>query len=196
MIHSPKFTAVLDACVLYPAPVRDLLLHLASFDLYKPKWTDRIQDEWKRSLLQKRSDLTSKQLDRTTQEMSKAFPDATVERYESLISSFQLPDEDDRHVLAAAVRCSADVIVTSNLKDFPEKYLKEFDIEAQHPDVFISNLIDLNPKKALSAFKQQVSFLKNPPKKASEVLEMLKKSGLVAASSKLQDLIEQRGAAG
>ncbi len=64
--------------------------------------------------------------------MNKAFPDAIVEKYESLISSFQLPDEDDCHVLAAAVRCNADVIVTSNLKDFPEKYLNEFEIEAQH----------------------------------------------------------------
>ncbi len=76
------------------------------------------------------------------QEMKNVFPDSTVEKYESLISSLQLPDEDDRHVLAAAIRCKADVIVTFKLKDFPLNYLSEFDIEAQHPDVFVSNLID------------------------------------------------------
>lgn len=189
MIHSPKFTAVLDACVLYPAPVRDLLLHLASFDLYKPKWTDKIQEEWVRSLLKNRSDLKAAQLERTVHEMNKAFPDATVEKYEILVPSFDLPDADDRHVLAAAVRCGAEVIVTSNLKDFPEEYLKEFDIEAQHPDFFISNLIDLNPEDSLKAFKQQVSFLKNPPVTKSQVLESLKKSGLEMTSAKLQKLL-------
>ena len=65
MIHSPKFTAVLDACVLYPAPVRDLLLNLADANLYKPKWTERIHEEWKRNLLLKRPDLKTGQLERT-----------------------------------------------------------------------------------------------------------------------------------
>ncbi len=188
MIHSPKFTAVLDACVLYPAPVRDLLLHLANLDLYKPKWTTRIQEEWKRNLLKNRPDLKAEQLARTVNEMDKAFPDAIVKKYEALVSSIVLPDRDDCHVLAAAIRCSAEVIVTTNLKDFPEKYLKGFDIEPQHPDLFISNLIDLNPEKSLTAFRQQVSLLKNPPMTALQVLESLKKSGLVATSDKLKDL--------
>jgi hypothetical protein len=186
MIHSPKFTAILDACVLYPAPVRDLLLHLADFELYTPRWTDRIHNEWTRNLLQNRPDLKAEQLNRTVFEMKKAFPDANVEKYESLIPAFNLPDEDDLHVLAAAVRCLADVIVTSNLKDFPAECLKEFDIEAQHPDLFISNLIDLNPEKSREAFLQQVSFLKNPPMTELQVLESLKKCGLRATSTKLQ----------
>lgn len=190
MIHSARFTAVLDACVLYPAPIRDLLLHLASFELYTPKWTDRIHEEWGRNLLLKRPDLKSEQLDRTIQEMKKAFPDASVEKYESLITSLQLPDEDDRHILAAAIRCKADVIVTFNLKDFPSKALELFDIEAQHPDLFISNLIDLNPEKSVEAFLNQVSFLRNPPKSELQVLESLKKCGLNAASSKLAEKLK------
>ena len=188
MIHSPKFTAILDACVLYPAPVRDLLLHLASFDLYKPKWTETIQEEWKRNLLERRSDLKGSQLQKTISEMNKAFPNANVEQYEPLIPTFNLPDADDCHVLAAAVRCHAEVIVTSNLKDFPDKYLNEFDIEAQHPDTFILNLIDLNPEKAVQAFKKLVSFLKNPTMTESQVLESLKKAGLVSTSNKLKEL--------
>ncbi len=116
------------------------------------------------------------------------FPDASVEQYESLIPTFDLPDMDDRHVLAAAVRCHAEVIVTSNLKDFPEKYLSEFEIEAQHPDLFIINLIDLNPEKSLEAFRQQVSFLKNPSMTASQVLESLEKARLPATCAKLKSL--------
>jgi hypothetical protein len=186
MIHSPKFTAILDANVLYPAPVRDLLLHLATFDLYKPKWTQTIQDEWKRNLLNRRPDLKTGQLNKTIHAMNKAFPDASVEQYESLIPTFDLPDMDDRHVLAAAVRCHAEVIVTSNLKHFPEQYLSEFEIEAQHPDHFIANLIDLNPEKSLEAFKQQVSFLRNPPMTASQVLESLEKAGLAITCTRLR----------
>jgi hypothetical protein len=182
MIHSARFTAVLDACVLYPAPIRDLLLHLASFELYTPKWTDRIHREWKRNLLINRPDLKAEQLDRTVQEMKKAFPDAASKNYESLINSLQLPDEDDRHILAAAIRCKADVIITFNLKDFPSNKLMPFDLEAQHPDIFVSNLIDLNPEKSVAAFLKQVSFLKNPSMSNEQVLESLKNCGLKMAS--------------
>jgi predicted nucleic acid-binding protein len=188
MIHSPKFTAVLDACVLYPAPIRDLLLHIASFELFKPKWTDTIQDEWKRNLLINRPDLKEEQLQRTIDEMNKAFPDSNIRNYEVLISSLKLPDKDDRHVLASAIRCNADVIVTSNLKDFPTTYLQQFDIEPQHPDPFISSLIDLNPDRCLSAFHRQVSFLKNPPLKAEQVLIKLESSGLIETAKKLKTL--------
>lgn len=189
MIHSPRFTVILDACVLYPAPVRDLLLHLAAGDLYKPKWTDTIQHEWIRNLLQNRPDITVAQLQKTVDSMNMAFPDANVERYEALVSSFTLPDPDDRHILAAAVRCQAELIVTSNTRDFPNSYLREFDIEAQHPDIFITNVIDLNPAESIRAFKQQVLFLKNPPKTYLQVLVTLEKCGLPLTSKKLLTLL-------
>jgi hypothetical protein len=185
MIPSFNFTAVLDACVLFPAPIRDLILHTAAFDLYKPKWTGQIQEEWRRNLLKKRPDLMASGLQRTTEEMNKAFPDANVENYEVFLSSLKLPDADDRHVLAAALRCKADVIVTYNLKDFPNEYLVQFDLEAQHPDYFISNLIDLHPEKALEAFRKQVASLKNPPKTETQVLESLRKCGLESACDKI-----------
>ncbi|GAB3719440.1 PIN domain-containing protein [Spirosoma flavus] len=161
MIHSSRFVALLDACVLYPAPTRDLLLNLADFELYIPKWTDQIHEEWTRNLLLNRPELNANQLQKTVKAMYNAFPDANVEHYEQLISSINLTDKDDRHVLAAAIRCQATIIVTSNLKDFPNDYLKLFDIEAQHPDHFIAYLIDLNPKKSIKAFHQQVTYLKN-----------------------------------
>jgi len=115
MIHSPKFTVVIDACVLYPAPIRDILLSMASEGLLKPKWSDTIQDEWTRNLLINRKDLNKKQLDGTIQAMNNAFPDSTVENFEELIPSLSLPDEDDRHVLACAIKCKADLITTFNL---------------------------------------------------------------------------------
>jgi len=187
MIHSGRFTALLDANVLYPAPVRDYLLHLASLNLYKPKWSTKIQDEWIRNLLINRPDLTKEALKKTKAAMDSAFPDANVERYEGLISAIKLPDEDDRHVLAAAIRGKADVIVTSNLKDFPAATISIHDIEAQSPDEFISNLINLDRKKSLKALENQVKSLRYPPKTKEEVLETLTNCGLINSVDLLKD---------
>ena len=102
MRHS-SFTAVYDACVLYPAPLKDFLMWLALSGLYRARWTQEIHHEWKRNLLKNRSDLTLEQLDRTSQLMDLAIPDACIDGYEDLVSGLTLPDENDRHVLAAAI---------------------------------------------------------------------------------------------
>jgi predicted nucleic acid-binding protein len=185
MIHSSRFIAVLDANVLYPAPLRDYLLRLASLELYKPKWTNDIQEEWIRNLLINRRDLKSEKLKITQDAMNSAFPDANITNYEELISSLQLPDDKDRHILAAAIRGNADVIVTFNLKDFPPDYLKLYDIEVQDPDEFISNLINLDKLKSENAIQNLIRSLQNPPKSREEVLETLAKCGLKNAVSKL-----------
>ncbi|NJM25301.1 MAG: PIN domain-containing protein [Bacteroidia bacterium] len=186
MLISPNFPVVLDACVLYPAPVRDLLLNLADFEFYKPKWTHRIQGEWKNSLLKTRTDLSVNQLDRTIHMMETAFPDACVEDYESLIMACEMPDDNDRHVLVAAIKCKAEIIVTSNLKDFPKTALRSFQVEARHPDEFISTLIDLDPIRATMAFQQQVAFLVNPPMVAEQVLFTLERCNLKRSVAKLR----------
>jgi len=165
------------------------MLNLAYFNLYTPKWTDKIQEEWTRNLLLNRPELGVQQLQKTADAMNMAFPDSNVTNYESIISAVNLPDSDDCHVLAAAIRCSAEVIVTANIKDFPSEYLSKFDVEAQHPDFFISNPVDLNPEKALKAFQQQVSNLKKPPMTEVQVLKNLKKVGLKITSDKLLELI-------
>lgn len=189
MIHSPKFIALLDACVLYPAPIRDLLLNLADVELYSPRWTDRIHQEWTRNLLLNRPELTANRLERTIKAMNDAFPDANVVNYEVFIDSLALPDPDDCHVLAAAIRSQADVLVTANLKDFPDTILSLFDLETQHPDEFIANLIDLDSRKALIAFDQQVSYLKKPPMTPGQVLENFKKVGLKVTADRLNSLL-------
>ena len=121
--------------------------------------------------------------------MNNAFPDANVIHYEELINSLTLPDPDDCHVLAAAIRCQADVLVTANLKDFPDAILSLFDLEVQHPDEFIVNLIDLDSRRALIAFDQQVSYLKKPPMTPEQVLENFKKVGLKVTADRLNSLL-------
>lgn len=177
MNHSP-YPVVLDACVLYPSLLRDLLMRLGIKGLYQPKWTQTIQEEWQRNLLQNRPDITAEQIKRTDALMNQAIPDAMVTGYENLIGSINLPDPDDRHVVAAAVRCNAEVIVTLNLKDFPTSRMVDFDIESLHPDEFISDLFDLNHALALQAVAEQRNSMRKPARSVDEYLAALLRQGL------------------
>ncbi|WP_065935074.1 PIN domain-containing protein [Pseudomonas sp. 28 E 9] len=179
------FTAVYDACVLYPAALRDLLMWLGLSGLYRARWTSQIHEEWKRNVLKNRPDLTSEQVDNTSTMMDKAIPDGLVTGYEELCSSLDLPDPDDRHVLAAAIRSKAEVIVTFNLKDFPSHILAAYDIEPMHPDDFISDLWDLDQAAVLAAAQKQRRALKRPPMDTQSYLEMLMRQGLVQTSKVL-----------
>ena len=157
-----EFTALFDACVLYPAPLRDLLMELALTDLFRAKWTNEIHDEWIRNLLKNRPDLTLERLQITRDKMNLHIQDSLVENYQSLIPSLTLPDQHDRQVLAAAIYAKADVIITFNLSDFPTESLEIYGIEAQHPDEFISHLIDLAPPLVYKAIQEIQTRLKNP----------------------------------
>ena len=172
MKHSP-FTAIYDANVLYPAPLRDFLMNLALTGIYRARWSTNIHDEWKRNLLLNRPDLTPEHLDRTSALMDAAIPGALVTDYEPLVEGLDLPDKDDRHVLAAAIQCNASVIVTFNLKDFPSASLRAFDIEAMHPDDFIADLWDLDKAAVLEAAHRQRMSLKNPPHSVQQYLDRL-----------------------
>ena len=172
------FTAVLDACVLYPAPLSDLLVSLAAAGIYRAKWTEQIHDEWTRNLLQNRTDLNEKQLKKRCTAMNMAIPDCLVTGYEDLIDSLTLKDPDDRHVLAAAIRSNADTIVTFNLKDFDADELSKYDIYSEHPDEFVSNMISIYTPQVIDAVRKQRARLKNPPKSAEDFLETLHKQGL------------------
>ncbi|MBU6220682.1 MAG: PIN domain-containing protein [Bacteroidetes bacterium] len=187
MNHLPKFTIVLDACVLYPAPIRDVLLSLAAEGLFVVKWSDIIQNEWLRNLLANRPDLKKEQLFQTIKAMNLAFPDANVENFEVFISGVNIRDKDDRHVVACAIRCNADLIVTFNIKDFSTKELAKFGIEIQNPDELISNLIDINPKLVYKAISKMVKRLKNPKKTMDEVLTILEKCGLKKSVEKFKN---------
>lgn len=185
-----NFTAIYDACVLYPAPLRDLLMHLALIDLFRAKWTDAIHDEWIRNVLEDRPDLTREQLERTRALMNIHVRDCLVTNYEDLIPSLTLPDPDDRHILAAAIRGRADVIVTFNLADFPPDALARYGIEAQHPDDFIVRLLDLAPGPVCVAIKRQRENLRNPPKSADELLATFESQGLPQTAARLREFID------
>jgi len=172
------FTVVFDACVLFPAPLRDILMELAVSGLFRARWTDEIHDEWVRSLLRIRDDISAEKLLRTRELMNQAVPDSLVTDYQDLISGLMLPDENDRHVLATAIKCGASVIVTSNLVDFPADYLWKFGVEAQHPDDFIACQFDLNQPVACSAIKRLRQRLKNPPRSVAEYIQTLEKMSL------------------
>ena len=143
-------TAVLDANVLHSQPLTSLLLELAVARLYRPAWSQDIHAEWRRSVLRARPDVDPAALDRRRAAMDSAFPDACVSGYAPLIEALKLPDADDRHVLAAAVRAKAQVIVTFNVRDFPADILAGIDVVAQHPDAFLRHLVDLQPPMATS----------------------------------------------
>ena len=184
------FTALFDACVLYPAQLRSLLMYLAVTDLFRAKWTETIHQEWMRNVLKNRRDLKRVQLERTRDLMNAHVRDCLVVGYESLIPSLTLPDPDDRHVLAAAIRAGADVIVTSNLKDFPPDVLKHYGIEVQHPDDFIAHLLDLAPNTVCAAAKRHRQSHKSPTQSVAEYLETLERTGLVQTVSKLREFAE------
>jgi len=120
--------------------------------------------------------------------MTKAVADCMVEVYEPLIAGLTLPDPNDRHVLAAAVRAGAQAIVTFNLRDFPDAALAVHGVEAIHPDAFVLDLIDLWPAAVATAVQEQAASLKNPPMSLADVLDVLRNNGLVQSVAKLREL--------
>lgn len=191
MAGSARYTVILDACVLYPAPLRDVLLSLASAGLFHARWSERIQDEWIRNLLQQRPDLKQEDLQRTRALMNRAIPDCLVtgwEPFEQIILG--LPDPDDRHVVAAALCGHADAIVTFNLKDFPAAVMDAVPVEIQHPDDFLLNQLDLAPFPALTAIKTMRARLRKPPIEAAELVTMLEKLQLPLSAARLREVSE------
>jgi len=187
------FTAFYDANVLYPAALRNLLMHLALIGLFRVKWSADVHEEWISNLLKKRPDLTREKLERTRILMDKHAIDALdridalVTGYEDLIPGLELPDPDDRHVLAAAICGHADVIVTMNLRDFPSDAIGPFGMEVQHPDEFVLHLLDLAPGAVVAAAQNHRQSLKNPPKTVAEYLETLERQGLTQTVSVLRE---------
>ena len=172
------FTAVYDACVSYLAPLRDFRLWLGLSRCFQARWSARIHGDWKRSLLINRPALSAEQLDRTSDLMDRAIPDAWVTGFEPLMASLSLPDPDDRHVLAAAIHCHASVIVAFNERDFPSDILEAFEMEAQYPDVFGKNLFDLDPASVVAAAQRQRQQLRSSPMEVDHFLDVLHRQGL------------------
>lgn len=185
MAAASRYTVILDANVLYPNLLRDILLSLATTGLYHARWTARINEEWTRNLVNNKPDIASK-IGLLLEQVNQAVPDCLVEHYEFLIEGLVLPDPDDRHVLAAAIFGHADAIVTANLKDFPLSTMAQYGIEIQHPDDFVMNQLELRTFEALEVFKRVRSKRRNPPCTAAELIDMVERNGLPQTAQHLR----------
>jgi hypothetical protein len=185
-----NLTVLYDACVLYPAPLRSFLMYLAMTGLYRARWTNDIHEEWMRNIQRDYPDVTCLQAERIRDLMNAHVADCLVTGYEAIIPSLKLPDPDDRHVLAAAICCEANIILTFNLKDFPEDALKPHGIEAQHPDDFLTQQLDLAPDVVCAAAKRQRQSLKNPPLSVEGYLASLERQGLAQTVQRLRKYAE------
>jgi predicted nucleic acid-binding protein len=183
-----SFVVLYDANVLYPSTLRDLLIRIAAGGLVQATWTEQILDEVFRNVRKNRPELAEELLDRTRILMVKVVRDCLVSGHEPLIHALELPDPDDRHVLADAIRARAQVIVTNNLKDFPADALRQWDIEPKDADSFISDQIGLNAKVVWSCVQQIANSWRNPPGTIGDVLTSLERCGLAQSVAELRAL--------
>ncbi|OJA43530.1 PIN domain-containing protein [Burkholderia ubonensis] len=183
-----RYTALLDACVLFSIAVADSLMSLATAGLFAAKWTQRIEQEWITNLEELRPELKGR-LEVRRDGMREATPDWEVNEsaWAPLVGNMKLPDPDDQHVLAAAIAGHADCIVTANLRDFPAEFVSPYGIEVIHPDRFIINQWDLDPIAAMSAFKGMRARWRNPKATPEDFAQALERNGLPATAQRIRE---------
>lgn len=187
MISKSRYTAFLDANVLYSAAIRDICMEVALAKMYRAKWSADVHREWIESLLSNRPDLKRINLERTRELMDQTIPSAMVTGYEQLIEGVSLEkDPDDRHVVAAAIVGRCDIIVTNDLSHFPVDKLKDHDLEVQRPDDFLAHHLELDPGTFCSAVRTARVGKKNPPYSVDEYLSNLTQQGLVVTVAELR----------
>lgn len=177
--------AFLDANVLYPARLRDLLIRLDIAGLYQARWSEQILDECFRNIIENRPDLSPERLAQTRLRMKAALPAAMVEDFEDLITDHDLPDPDDHHVLAAAVKSRVGFLVTNNLSDFPADKVPK-GIAVITPDDFVMRLTATDIDSVVDVIEQQAAALLNPPMTPSKLLNGLAEAGLVQTVARLR----------
>lgn len=181
-----KKVAVLDANVLYGSFLRDVLLSLFAAGMYEAKWTEQITNEWVRHLLKNNESVTERGIQNTVGHMNAIRPDPLVSNYEKYIGDITIPDVDDRHVVAAAIACGAQKIVTWNLGDFPNKILKIFGVHAESPDKFIAGFISESPDAVIHVFRQMRERFKAPPMNVDTFMARLNKDNLKQTAKSLE----------
>ncbi len=189
MVTAP--TAIIDACVLYSAPIRDLVVRLAQAGLLQARWSDEIHEEWMRNLLKNNPRVSRERLGRTRFLMDAAIRDSLVTGHSQLVDSLTLPDPDDRHVLAAAIHSGAGLIVTFNLMDFPLESVAPHGVEARHPDELFSELLDAASDEFCAAAQLQRLALKNPPMTVEAFLSKLEEVGLPRTAARLRSTADR-----
>lgn len=172
-----RYTALIDATALVPAALADTLLRIAERGLFRPLWSERILQEARAAILLIHPDIDQARVDHRFDDMRGAFEDAMVTGWEHLEDALTLPDPNDRHVLAAAIRGGAQAIVTSNLRDFPEMELADFDIEPVEPDQFLLDQLDLNPAIVSQVVVEQAADARTPPLSPADLASILARAG-------------------
>lgn len=180
------FVVVYDANVLYGNTIRDLLIRIAQAGLVQAKWTHRILDEVLKNLVTNRPDIPAEKLSRLRGLINESVRDCLVEGYEPLMEGLKLPDPEDRHVLAAAIKAGAQTIVTSNLKDFPAAELAAWNLEARSPDDFVLDQLDLDDRVVWACVQQIVDSRTNPPETIEDVLSAIERAGLVESAAAMR----------
>ena len=183
------YTVVLDACVLVPITLADTLLRLAERDLYRPLWSERILDEAMEATLKVHPDLSGAPVERRFAAIRATFEDACVMGWESVELVLPLPDPNDLHVLAAALRGQADAIVTANLRDFPADHLKSLDLEVIHPNDFLLDQLDLDPRTVIDTIREQAAHTRHPPLEPVDLLARLARCGVSGFADEIGRLI-------
>lgn len=140
-------------------------------------------------MLANRPDLTAERLARTRQLMNDTVLDSLVEGYEGLIPALTLPDPDDRHVLAAAIHCGADGIVTANLRDFPPEVARQYALDIIHPDDFLHQQFGLDAASVVIAARNCRARLLNPPKTPKDYLDTLEAQTLPQLVAELRQFV-------
>ncbi len=180
-----RFAALLDACVLVPVALTDTLLRLAEYELYRPLWSARILEEAQRAVTAIHPEVDPERIHRRFRQMDAAFPDASLDGWQPLQGSLELPDRDDRHVLAAAIAGRADVIVTANVRDFPAEILRDYGLEALSPDQFLLDHLDLAPGLVIRAVREQAEATRQPALTAGALVGILDRCGVPQFAAEL-----------
>ena len=186
MLYRPP-VAVFDACVLYPLHTRNILVQCAADRLVDACWTDEIHDEWMRNLVANTPGLSLNRLQRTRDLMKAAVPTADIQEYAQHLQGITLPDPDDRHVVAAAIAASASVIVTWNIRDFPEAELARYGIRRETPDEFLLGLHGAAPSAVLASAANARLNLRVSTPSADDFVVALDQQGLVGFAAILRD---------
>ena len=191
MAGHARYTALLDACVLYSLATADALMSLAVAGLFAAKWTRRIEEEWISNLESHRPELKERLYTRRDL-MREAVPDWEVDQaaWQFCAAGLALPDPNDVHVLAAALAGHVDCIVTANLKDFPAETTRALGLEVIHPDQFIVAQWDLNQLMTVAAFKRMRARRKKPEATAEDFAAAMERGGLPATAHRLRDAAE------
>ncbi len=172
------FAAVLDACVMVPVALCDTLLRVAEAQLYRPIWSERILREAVDAIERIHPDIEPSALNRRVAYMNETFPGACVDDYAQIEAGLELPDPDDRHVVAAALRARADAIVTANVRDFPDDAMTRLDLEVISPDDFLLSQLDMRGAVVLEVLEAQAAATRSPRRSLDDVLTSLAKAGV------------------